>query len=71
MAPNNLRAVCMSHKKMNRLIVNLFPLNDGYSLMLFINGHTEESKRFTYDEYEILDYIDKEQVDFLSSNIFV
>jgi len=62
MAPNNLRAVCMSHKKMNRLIVNLFPLNDGYSLMLFINGHTEESKRFTYDEYEILDYIDKEQI---------
>ena len=49
-------------KSLNRLIVNLFPLDNGYSIMLKSGDRCVESINLPYDEYEILQYIDDEQV---------
>lgn len=46
-----------------RILVNLFPADDGYSITLMKNdGACAESLHMPYEEGEILDYIDHEQL---------
>lgn len=46
-----------------RLLVSLFPVNDGYSITLKKNdGTSAESLQMSYEESELLDYIDNEQL---------
>lgn len=46
-----------------RLLVNLFPVNDGYSVTLMKNdGTSAESLQMPYEECELLEYIDNEQL---------
>ena len=48
---------------LNTLVVNLYPGNEGYSLMLKgRNGADSETIRLPYEETELLDYIDAEQL---------
>ncbi len=63
--------LCTSHlldklvqrEHLNTLVVNLYPGNDGYSLMLKgRSGQDAETIRLPYDEGELLDYIDHEQL---------
>ncbi|ELT94045.1 hypothetical protein CAPTEDRAFT_173432 [Capitella teleta] len=50
-------------ERMNTLVVNLYPGNEGFSLMLRGKGGSEsETIRLPYEESEILDAIDEEQL---------
>lgn len=63
LSTNPLYELCTKNKDLKRLIVNLFPLENGYSLMFKTStGHCMETKSLPYEEYEILDYIDNEEV---------
>ncbi|XP_013392262.1 transcription factor SPT20 homolog [Lingula anatina] len=49
--------------KLNTLIINLYPGNDGYSLMLKgRNGTESESVKLPYEESELLEYVDNEEL---------
>ena len=62
---NPLRWLCRNNKNLNRLIVNLFPSDNGYSLMLkTASNQYAETLQLPYDECELLQYIDNEQVGF-------
>ncbi|XP_078481649.1 uncharacterized protein LOC100186704 [Ciona intestinalis] len=60
---NTLETLCTKDKSLNRLIVNLFPLDGGYSVMLRGgNGQYVETIQLPYTEYDVLDYIDNEEI---------
>ena len=60
---NPLQRLCASNDNINRLIVNLFPADNGYSLMIKTSSKQyTESLQLPYDESDILQYIDNEQV---------
>ena len=54
-------------KSLNRIIVNLFPLHNGYSIIFKSGEQCVESINLSYDEYEILQYIDDEQVSYANA----
>lgn len=60
---NPLPKLCQNNKNLTRLIVNLFPFDCGYSLMLkTCSSQYTETIQLPYDEFELLNYIDNEQV---------
>nr|CAB3266709.1 transcription factor SPT20 homolog [Phallusia mammillata] len=63
MYTNPLHQLYKKNKDLSRLIVNLFPLENGYSLMFkTATGHCTESKPLPYEEYEILEHIDNGEI---------
>ncbi|KAK2153312.1 hypothetical protein LSH36_301g03046 [Paralvinella palmiformis] len=85
--PKCSRLKCASHlldklvqrEHLNTLVVNLYPGNEGYSLLLKgRTGADSETMRLPYEESELLNYIDAEQLppllvdllDKVQSNIF-
>ncbi|XP_076811163.1 uncharacterized protein LOC143454932 isoform X1 [Clavelina lepadiformis] len=63
LSSNPLWKLCSEDKSLNRVIINLFPSDNGYSLMLkHSRGHYVETVQLPYDEYEFLEYIDNEQI---------
>ena len=71
LAINPLQKLCQNSKSLNRLIVNLFPSDNGYSLMLKTSSmQYAETVQLPYDECELLQYIDNEQVPNILHNFF-
>ncbi|MCI4388189.1 hypothetical protein PGIGA_G00082770 [Pangasianodon gigas] len=59
----NLLEKLVSHESLSCLVVNLYPGNEGYSLMLRgKNGSDSETIRLPYEEAELLDYLDAEEL---------
>ncbi|XP_013785492.1 transcription factor SPT20 homolog [Limulus polyphemus] len=53
----------VSREKLNCLVVNLYPGNEGYSLMLKTRtGNDIETIRLPYEESELLQYLDNEEL---------
>lgn len=60
---SNLLAKLVSREKLNCLVLNLYAGNEGYSLMLKTKNGTEtETIRLPYEESELLQYIDNEEL---------
>nr|XP_060148969.1 transcription factor SPT20 homolog [Globicephala melas] len=70
----NLLEKLLRRKSLPCLVVNLYPGNEGYSLMLKgENGSSAETIRLPYEEGELLEYLDAEElppvlVDFLEKS---
>uniref|UniRef100_A0A4W4EQE3 Spt20-like SEP domain-containing protein n=1 Tax=Electrophorus electricus TaxID=8005 RepID=A0A4W4EQE3_ELEEL len=59
----NLLEKLVSQESVSYLVVNLYPGNEGYSLMLRgKNGSDSETIRLPYEEGELLDYLDAEEL---------
>lgn len=59
----NLLEKLVSQESLSCLVVNLYPGNEGYSLMLRgKNGSDSETIRLPYEEAELLDYLDAEEL---------
>ncbi|XP_072514201.1 transcription factor SPT20 homolog isoform X2 [Salminus brasiliensis] len=59
----NLLEKLVSQESVSCLVVNLYPGNEGYSLMLRgKNGSDSETIRLPYEEGELLDYLDAEEL---------
>ncbi|XP_076876379.1 transcription factor SPT20 homolog isoform X2 [Brachyhypopomus gauderio] len=59
----NLLEKLVSQESVSYLVVNLYPGNEGYSLMLRgKNGSDSETIRLPYEERELLDYLDAEEL---------
>ncbi|XP_056322300.1 transcription factor SPT20 homolog isoform X2 [Danio aesculapii] len=59
----NLLQKLVSQESVSCLVVNLYPGNEGYSLMLRgKNGSDSETIRLRYEEGELLDYLDAEEL---------
>ncbi|XP_018610940.1 transcription factor SPT20 homolog isoform X1 [Scleropages formosus] len=59
----NLLEKLVSQESVSCLVVNLYPGNEGYSLMLRgKNGSDSETIRLPYEEGELLEYLDAEQL---------
>nr|XP_019963658.1 PREDICTED: transcription factor SPT20 homolog isoform X4 [Paralichthys olivaceus] len=59
----NLLEKLVSQESVSCLVVNLYPGNDGYSLMLRgKNGSDSETIRLPYEEGELLEYLDAEEL---------
>ncbi|XP_063807916.1 transcription factor SPT20 homolog isoform X2 [Pseudophryne corroboree] len=59
----NLLEKLVLQESLSCLVVNLYPGNEGYSLMLRgKNGSDSETIRLPYDEGELLEYIDAEEL---------
>ncbi|KAG9351784.1 hypothetical protein JZ751_023035 [Albula glossodonta] len=59
----NLLEKLVSQESMSCLVVNLYPGNEGYSLMLRgKNGSDSETIRLPYEEGELLEYLDAEEL---------
>lgn len=53
----------MEKEGLNTLVLNLYPGNEGYSLMIRgRNGMDTETIRLPYEESELLEYVDAEEV---------
>uniref|UniRef100_A0A224YFY5 Protein, containing Spt20 domain n=1 Tax=Rhipicephalus zambeziensis TaxID=60191 RepID=A0A224YFY5_9ACAR len=60
---SNLLGKLVSKEKLNCLVLNLYAGNEGYSLMLKTRNGTEtETIRLPYEESELLQYIDNEEL---------
>lgn len=60
---SHLLSKLVSKEKLNCLVLNLYPSNEGYSLMLKTRAGTEtETVRLPYEEDELLRYIDNEEL---------
>ncbi|KAH9374124.1 hypothetical protein HPB48_005393 [Haemaphysalis longicornis] len=60
---SNLLGKLVSKEKLNCLVLNLYAGNEGYSLMLKTKNGTEtETIRLPYEESELLQYIDNEEL---------
>lgn len=60
---SNLLGKLVSKEKLNSLVLNLYAGNEGYSLMLKTRNGTEtETIRLPYEESELLQYIDNEEL---------
>ncbi|CAN8012120.1 unnamed protein product [Ixodes pacificus] len=60
---SHLLSKLVSKEKLNCLVLNLYPGNEGYSLMLKTRTGTEtETVRLPYEEDELLRYIDNEEL---------
>jgi len=60
--PNTLRTLCTKMPNINRIIVSLFTLQQGYTLMLYIDGESIESSEYSYENYDVLNCIDHNQI---------
>uniref|UniRef100_A0A671PB93 Spt20-like SEP domain-containing protein n=1 Tax=Sinocyclocheilus anshuiensis TaxID=1608454 RepID=A0A671PB93_9TELE len=59
----NLLEKLVSQESVSCLVVNLYPGNEGYSLMLRgKNGSDSETIRLRYEETELLEYLDAEEL---------
>uniref|UniRef100_A0A7N8XZ50 SPT20 homolog, SAGA complex component n=1 Tax=Mastacembelus armatus TaxID=205130 RepID=A0A7N8XZ50_9TELE len=59
----NLLEKLVSQESVSCLVVNLYPGNEGYSLMLRgKNGSDSETIRLPYEEGELLEYLDEEEL---------
>ncbi|XP_068600396.1 transcription factor SPT20 homolog [Brachionichthys hirsutus] len=59
----NLLEKLLSQESISCLVVNLYPGNEGYSLMLRgKNGSDSETIRLPYEEGELLEYLDAEEL---------
>ncbi|XP_072230463.1 transcription factor SPT20 homolog isoform X1 [Leuresthes tenuis] len=59
----NLLEKLVSQESVSCLVVNLYPGNEGYSLMLRgKNGSDSETIRLPYEERELLEYLDAEEL---------
>ncbi|XP_073439345.1 transcription factor SPT20 homolog isoform X3 [Dendrobates tinctorius] len=59
----NLLEKLVAQESLSCLVVNLYPGNEGYSLMLRgKNGSDSETIKLPYEEGELLDYIDAEEL---------
>ncbi|XP_053703281.1 transcription factor SPT20 homolog isoform X1 [Synchiropus splendidus] len=59
----NLLEKLVSQESVSCLVVNLYPGNEGYSLMLRgKNGSDSETVRLPYEEGELLEYLDAEEL---------
>lgn len=59
----NLLEKLVSQESLSCLVVNLYPGNEGYSLMLRgKNGSDSETIRLPYEEKELLEYLDAEEL---------
>ncbi|KAM5180071.1 transcription factor SPT20 homolog isoform 2-T2 [Mantella aurantiaca] len=59
----NLLEKLVMQESLSCLVINLYPGNDGYSLMLRgKNGSDSETIRLPYEEGELLDYLDAEEL---------
>ncbi|XP_013858741.1 transcription factor SPT20 homolog isoform X2 [Austrofundulus limnaeus] len=59
----NLLEKLVSQESLSCLVVNLYPGNEGYSLMLRgKNGSDSETIRLPYEERELLEYLDAEEL---------
>ncbi|KAK7120705.1 hypothetical protein R3I94_020632 [Phoxinus phoxinus] len=59
----NLLEKLVSQESVSCLVVNLYPANEGYSLMLRgKNGSDSETIRLRYEEGELLEYLDAEEL---------
>ncbi|XP_032878119.1 transcription factor SPT20 homolog isoform X3 [Amblyraja radiata] len=59
----NLLEKLVMQERVSCLVVNLYPGNDGYSLMLRgKNGSDSETIRLPYEEGELLEYLDAEEL---------
>ncbi|XP_017273687.1 transcription factor SPT20 homolog isoform X1 [Kryptolebias marmoratus] len=59
----NLLEKLMSQESLSSLVVNLYPGNEGYSLMLRgKNGSDSETIHLPYEERELLEYLDAEEL---------
>ncbi|XP_041358988.1 transcription factor SPT20 homolog [Gigantopelta aegis] len=60
---SHILAKLMKREKLNCLILNLYPANEGYSLVLKArNGIESETIKLPYEELELLEYIDAAQL---------
>lgn len=60
---SNLLLKLVAKEKLNCLVLNLYPGNEGYSLMLRSRTGVEtETIRLPYEEHELLQYIDNEEL---------
>ncbi|KAG5284001.1 hypothetical protein AALO_G00021850 [Alosa alosa] len=59
----NLLEKLVAQESISCLVINLYPGNDGYSLMLRgKNGSDSETIRLPYEEAELLEYLDAEEL---------
>ncbi|ESO02122.1 hypothetical protein HELRODRAFT_161359 [Helobdella robusta] len=60
----NILSSFVEQERLNTLIINLYPGNEGYSIMLRTNGGLQEveTTRLAYEDDDILHYIDKETI---------
>ena len=62
-ANSQILAKLINREGLNTLVVNLYPGNEGYSLMLRgRNGYDAETIKLPYEESDLLDYIDNEEL---------
>lgn len=60
---SNLLSRLVKQDLLNTVVINLYPGNEGYSMMLQgRNGADTETVRLPYEENELLDYIDAEKL---------